>query len=190
MKKAAKIIRILTVPPILVMLLTVILYWLTPDIFHNLCDMILTICFLGIIPILAYPLQLCLPHFKEKGRSGQRTLAFILSIIGYISAVIYGYAVHAASSLQLIYNTYLISVILLTFLNKACKLRASGHACSITAPCIFLICFGGRFLIFPALLVFIASIWASLYLKRHTKADILLGVSACAVSFVIALLFC
>lgn len=155
MKKAAKVIRILTVPP-----------------------------------VLAYPLQLFLPHFREKGRSGQRTLAFILSLAGYISAVIYGYAVHAAVSLQLIYNTYLISVIILTFLNKACKLRASGHACSITAPCIFLIYFGSRILLFPALLVFTASIWASLYLKRHTKTDILLGVSVCAVSFIIALLFC
>ena len=50
------------------------------DIFNHWSDMFLCILFLGIIPVLAYPIQALIPSFKEKGRSEQRKLAFIFSM--------------------------------------------------------------------------------------------------------------
>lgn len=71
--------------------------------------------------------------------------------------------------------TYFISVVLLTFVNKVLKVKASGHACSITAPCLLIAMFCGWYHIFPCLLIAAASVWASLYLKRHTVKELLFG---------------
>lgn len=71
--------------------------------------------------------------------------------------------------------TYFISVVLLTFVNKVLKVKASGHACSIIAPCLLIAMFCGWYHIFPCLLIAAASVWASLYLKRHTVKELLFG---------------
>ena len=184
--KIAKIIRIITVPPIMILGLIIILSSLRKDIFQNNTQIIISILFLGIVPILAYLLQPILPKFKNKGREGQRKLAFILNIVGYILAVIIGYFMGVGSNLQFIYNTYLISVILLTILNKGFHIRASGHACSSTGPLLFLVYFIGIKAIVPCIIVGALTIWASLTLKRHTKKDIAMGTLSCAFAFVFA----
>lgn len=181
--KIAKIIRIITVPPIMILGLIIILSSLRTDIFQNKAQIIISILFLGILPILAYPLQPIVPKFKDKGREGQRELAFILNIVGYILAVIIGYFMRVDSNLQFIYNTYLISVILLTILNKGFHIRASGHACSATGPLLFLIYFIGFKAIIPCIIVGYGTIWASLTLKRHTKIDIAMGTLTCILAF-------
>lgn len=184
--KIAKIIRIITVPPIMILGLIIILSSLKNDIFQNNTQIIISIFFLGIVPILAYPLQPILPKFKHKGREGQRELAFILNIVGYILAVIVGYFMAVDPKLQFIYNTYLISVILLTILNKVFHIRASGHACSATGPLLFLVYFIGFKAIFPCIIIGCGTIWASLTLKRHTKMDITTGALTCILAFVFA----
>lgn len=181
--KIAKIIRIITVPPIMILGLIIILSSLRTDIFQNKAQIIISILFLGILPILAYPLQPIVPKFKDKGREGQRELAFILNIVGYILAVIIGYFMRVDSNLQFIYNTYLISVILLTILNKGFHIRASGHACSATGPLLFLVYFIGFKAIIPCIIVGCGTIWASLTLKRHTKIDIAMGTLTCILAF-------
>lgn len=181
--KIAKIIRIITVPPIMILGLIIILSSLRKDIFQNTTQIIISIFFLGIVPILAYPLQPVLPKFKDKGREGQRKLAFILSIAGYLLAVIIGYFMGVGSNLQFIYNTYLISVILLTIINKGFHIRASGHACSATGPLLFLVYLFGFKAIVPCIIVGSLTIWASLTLKRHTKKDIAMGIITCIFAF-------
>lgn len=186
-EKIAKCIRAITVPPVLVILMLVILYEKCPVIFHGLRDLWMSLIWLGICPILAYPLQKILPGWKEKGRTGQRNLAFICSIIGYLIAAVYGVLANVSLELQLIFNTYVLSVVLLDFLNKVMKKRASGHACSITAPLIFLAYFVSWKM--AAFCIFIGgmSFWASLKLKRHLPTDLLAGSIVCFVSFAIAL---
>lgn len=76
--QAAKIIRVITVPPVLVIALSIILYYRNDRMFRNLTDVLLTICFLGIFPILAYSMQKQIPDFKDRGREGQRNLAFFV----------------------------------------------------------------------------------------------------------------
>lgn len=185
--KIAKIIRIITVPPIMILGLIIILSTLKRDIFQNKAQIIISILFLCIVPIMAYPLQPIVPKFKNNGREGQRTLAFILSIVGYIFAVILGYFMKVTSSLQFIYNTYLISVILLTILNKVLHIRASGHACSAAGPLFFLVYFIGGRSILPCIITGIGIVWSSLKLKRHTLKELTLGALSCLLAFICSL---
>lgn len=185
-EKTAKMIRVMTVPPVLVIALILILSYTNESIFHGYADRFVAAFFLGIIPLLAYPLQQILPFWKEDSREGQRRLAFLLSIVGYVAAVIEGLLSGAGKELQFIYNTYFISVVLLAILNKMMKLRASGHACSVTGPLVFLIYFVGWIVIIPCLLVYGGSIWASIKLKRHTKKDLFMGTAVCLLSFLCA----
>lgn len=183
----AKTVRIVTIPAILVTVLIVTLYFAEPHIFNSYADAVLAVVFLGIFPMLAYPFQYLIPKLKEKGRACQRMLAFIFCLLGYTAGFIYGFAAHVSAELLFVFITYFISVILLTFVNKVIKVKASGHACSITSPCLFIAKFCGWYYIFPCLIVAAASVWASLYLKRHTVKELLSGLLVCVVSFVIAL---
>lgn len=185
--KLAKAIRVISVPPLLIMLLLILLYAFRRDIFGNPWDLLCMLVLLGIVPILAYPLQAVLPGWKEKGREGQRKLAFVLSIIGYTAAMAAGYLMNVSKELQLICNTYFISVVLLTVCNKLLHIRASGHACSMTGPLVFLIYFIGWQYFPVSLIVAAAVIWSSLYLKRHTVKDLILGILVCLIAFACAL---
>lgn len=70
----AKIIRIITVPPVMVLLLLTLLFTVRSDIFSGTGPFALSIVFLAGIPILAYPLSILIPSVREKGRDGQRKL--------------------------------------------------------------------------------------------------------------------
>lgn len=185
----AKIIRIISVPPIMITFLLVILNTTRPDIFRNNTEVLLSIILLGAVPVLAYPFQFLSSSLKEMGRPMQRKLAFIFSIIGYSLALLWAFIIHASDELLMICSTYFISVIILTFFNKVLQKRASGHACSVTGPLVFLIYLVDWKLIFPCLIIAILIFWSSLYLQRHTKTDLFYGVLsnllAFALSFII-----
>lgn len=184
----AKIIRIITIPSLLVTVLLIILYFTRFDIFKNNANFFITVIFLGIIPTLGYPLQYALPRFKDKGRAGQRTLAFIMNIIGYTTALLYGFMQNVSHNLLLIYMAYFISIVILTIFNKLFHIRASGHSCSITGPLILLIYFVGPWCILPSLLIYAAVVWSSIELRRHTVKDLIMGSLACIVAFGLSLI--
>lgn len=50
----ARIIRIVSVPPVMVSTLLIVLNICRPDIFHRTNDVILPLFMLGIVPVLAY----------------------------------------------------------------------------------------------------------------------------------------
>ena len=186
----AKIIRIISVPPVMITFLLVILNTTRPDIFRNNVEVLTSIILLGIVPVLAYPFQLLLSSsLEDRGRIMQRKLAFIFSLIGYATALLWAILVHTSKELLMICATYFISVVILTFFNKVLKKRASGHACSITGPLVFLIYLVDWKLIFPCLIIAMLIFWSSLYLQRHTKTDLFYGVLsnllAFALSFII-----
>lgn len=95
-ERIAKIIRIATIPPIMALVLLVTVYIFRPLTFGNVTNFLLSVVFLVLFPILAYPLQRFIPQFKNEGRNGQRTLAILLSNAGYLFGVI------AAMQLRLI----------------------------------------------------------------------------------------
>ena len=182
-----KIIRVITVPPVLVLLLLIILFVSKDTIFTDVTELIVSIIFLMLLPVAAYPLALVIPKYKEKGREGQRKLAFILSLVGYISALVYGLVAHVSQGLLLIFVTYVISVAILIVLNKIIMILASGHACSITGPLILTVYFIGWKCVLPCLALFALIIWASLTLKRHTPRELITGGGSAVIAFVIGL---
>ncbi len=150
-------------------------------------DAILGIFFIGILPVLSYPLQRFIPYYKDKGRDGQRNLAMVFSVAGYIIGCILALIFKAPYTVILIYLDYLLSGILITLFNKLFHLKASGHACGIVGPIAMLVYFG---LYIPAaigalltVLVFISSI----KMKRHTFLQ-LLGGSAITIAALLLLL--
>lgn len=186
--KLAKFIRIISVPPIMITFLILILFYTRPDIFHNIFQMIIPIIFLGVFPSLAYLFQLLIPSLKIKGRESERKLAFIFSLIGYTLALIWAVFEKVSNELLHICLTYFLSVLVLTFINKVLKKRASGHACSVTGPLVFLIFLINWKFIFPCIAIAILIFWSSLYLKRHTKADLCGGVIANLFAFALSYL--
>ena len=84
--------------------------------------------------------------------------------------------------LQWILNDYFLAVLVLTVINKVFKIKASGHACSCTLPYLFLSYYLGKYAVGICLLLYLAEFWASVYLKRHTVKEFLLGtITACLV---------
>ena len=182
----AKIIRIISVPPIMVTFLLVILNTARPDIFRNNVEVLISIVLLGIVPVLAYPFQFLSSSLEDKGRIMQRKLAFIFSLIGYATALLWAILVHTSKELLMICSTYFISVVILTFFNKVLEKRASGHACSITGPLVFLIYLVDWKLIFPCIIIAMLIFWSSLYLQRHTKTDLFYGVLSSLLAFALS----
>ena len=89
--KFNKIIRVVTIPPVIVttLLITFIYY----GVITSLVDKILLILFLGIIPILSYPFNKLLKGKRED----ERKLAFIFTIVSYTLGFIYAYIVTVIS---------------------------------------------------------------------------------------------
>ena len=184
-EQIAEVIRIVTVPPIITAaLLTVILLFSTNFGFRLIDYHVLSGC-LSIIPICVYPLCRAVPSLKEKGRNGERKLAFVFNLIGYGVCFVFG-AFSSNKNITLLATTYFISVIILTVLNKLLHIRASGHAASSFMPCVFSVIYVGAAAFSSFVILFIGSVWSSLYLKRHRLTDIIAGVLSAAVSFGIA----
>ena len=180
LKPIAKAIRFITVPPIVVTA-ELLLLLLFEDVFPQMLDFWLALVCLAVVPSLAYPLQKAVPAWRKKGQKMQRKLAFILSPIGYTAAVICSILRGAVPNLLYISTVYLASVVMLTVINQFTPWHASGHGCalfgSVFLPCLFL----GWHAFIPGAIFFAAAFWASVYLKRHTVREFLLG--ACCSAF-------
>jgi hypothetical protein len=187
-EKLAKIVRTVTVPPVMVFLLLMILFFAKPAIFATVPQLLVSILCLMVIPVLAYPIASLVPKYKDNLRDGQRKIAFMLSLAGYAAAVVYGFAAHVSPNLMLIYLTYFISVVILTIFDKVIGLKASGHACSIAGPLISMAYFIGWACVLPCAALFALIIWSSLALKRHTPKELILGSGSAATAFAVSLL--
>lgn len=185
----AKVVRTVTVPPIMALTLMVVLFAVNGGIFHNsVWELLMSILFLVLIPITAYPLQPLIPKYKDKGREGQRNLAFILTLGGYTAALIYMFVVNVSKYLALIYYTYVLSVLVLLFFNKVIKFRSSGHVCGIAGPLIIAVYLIGWKAIAPCCILFALICWASLRLKRHSPIELVGGCISCGMAFVCGIL--
>lgn len=170
----AKIIRTITVAPIMALVMLSILYGVRPDIFQGISHYVLSIVFLTILPLSAYPLQPFLPKFCNKGREGQRNLAIMMAVLGYLAGIVSVIFFHAQKELLLIYLAYFISGIGILFLNKIIKIRASGHACGVAGPIAILTYFIGVKALLGAIVI-VPVYWSSLKMKRHTVSQLFIG---------------
>lgn len=173
--RAAKIIRVITVPPVMAAWLILALWRSGGVIVRTPSEAAISILFLSLLPLLAYPIAALVPSLRARGREGQRNLAFGLSLAGYLGGWLYGRFFDDGQTLLFIFGVYVLSVVILLVFNKLLGLRASGHACSVAGP-ILVICFVLRGWWVPVCLgVFAASFWGSVRSGRHTVGEYLLG---------------
>lgn len=184
----AKIIRILSVPPIMVSIFILILAIHKNNIFRNSTEITIMIVLLGLVPALAYVLSGLVPKVKKQGREDQRKLAFITNLTGYSIALLWAIFTNVDKNLLLICLTYFLSVVLLTICNKGFHFRASGHAASFTGPLILLVYFLGWKVIIPALIIAVLIVWASVYLKRHTIKELAGGILVNILAFIFSVI--
>ena len=180
-EKTAKIIRIITIPPIEALAMLLILYGIKRTEFGTPGELLMTILFLTIIPVCSYPIASRKKN-KENSRNNQRNMAFIFNFLSYLAAMLVGYCMGCSRMLQWIFNSYFLAVMILTIINKVFKIRASGHACSCTLPYFILSYRLGWIAAVICVGFYLAEFWASVELKRHTVKEFLLGsVVACLV---------
>ena len=184
----AKIIRILSVPPIMISVFILILAFNKNNIFRSPTEIIIMIVLLGFVPALAYVLSVLVPKVKEQGREGQRKLAFITNLAGYSIALLWAFFTNVDKGLLLICLTYFLSVVFLIICNKGFHFRASGHASSFTGPLILLVYFLGWKAMVAALMIAVLIVWASVYLKRHTIKELVGGIVVNILAFIFSVI--
>lgn len=175
----AKIIRVISVPPVMVVALIALLSVFRPDVIPHFSQSLSAVIFLAVIPALAYPLSMIIPSVHEKGRNGQRNLAIYLSVVGYVGGCIYALLSSTGKHLTMIFITYLLSVVILLILNKGFRIKASGHACSLTGPIALMCYYLGAWWIAVGVILYALILWASLKTKRHTIREFLWGSFSC-----------
>ena len=172
-RRFAKIVRILSVAPVPAACLFVLMY--TYGRMNSIAELICGLLTISLLPLTAYPLQNLIPHFKNKGREGQRTLAMIMSTAGYVIAVSASVILDFSQSSRAVFLTYLLSGITLLIVNKVFKFRASGHACGLAGPMGVIAYLAGPtgFAVSGAVLLLV--LWSSLKLRSHTAPQFLVG---------------
>ena len=133
MRKIPYIIRVLTVAPLMALVMLLILYFHDATFFGNTLHFALAIVFLVVFPLLAYPLQRFSPKYKDKGREGQRALAFVFAVSGYVLGCAAVLILPTPTNVLIIYVSYLLSGVIAIVLNRLLHF-ASGHACGIVGP--------------------------------------------------------
>lgn len=187
--KIAKLFRILTLAQILALATLCTMFAYDSQWFGDSALLFsLAIIFLTVLPISAYPLQPIVPGFRGRGREGQRSLAMLFAVGGYILGCITNLFFNAPAVLWLVYLEYLLSGLIILVFNKVFHLRASAHACGVAGPAVMLAYLG----ITPALIVgavlYALSLWGSLVMKRHTLPQFL-GGSVVPVAVLVVLHF-
>jgi len=173
LKHFAKVIRIITLPPVIAVCFFVLVYFFKDNSFRSLTDFFLFIVFIAILPALIYPLSYAIPCIRKGGRKLQRSLALFFTPFCYLGLIIYLIITHGNASLWLIALTYFLSVLGLLITNLL-KVKASGHACAIMGPFFAgFFFFGWWTLLFLPIPVLI--FWSSLKTKGHTFKELLIG---------------
>lgn len=93
-----------------------------------------------------------------------------------------------SSESKLIISSYLLASIFIYLFSKYTMVNASGHACGITGPIIYLLFFIGKWAWF-GFLVLIAVYWSSIKMKRHTLDELLYGSFCALMAFIFAYYF-
>lgn len=186
----AKLVRILTTPQVTALALVSLLAVRRAELFRGAWDYGVSVFFLGIFPLLAYPAARLIPAARRVGREAERRLAFLFCLLGYLLLYIYGLCVRVDRRLFLLYEMYLFSGLILAAVNVLFQRKASGHACGTTGALLLAGCFLGWRWSMLFVLIFLLSAWASLALERHTVREFMIGSLCCVGGFVIGWLHC
>lgn len=131
---------------------------------------------LCVLPAASYGVWYAVPSLKREGRSSQRKLAVICSVIGYVLNTAYVLISGAAGCERLAVFTYLFSGIITAILSYAFHVKSSGHACGVSGPAFLLsITVHPAFLLLYLLLIPVVR--SSLKLKRHSLTELMIGTA-------------
>ena len=180
--------RVVTLPAVLALAVLITFYFARPEIYLRSYELFLSILFLLICPVLAYPIAKLIPVLREQGREGARNTAFITSMVGYLGAVTYTHLASSSKELCFIAETYFFSALLLFICNKAVGIRASAHSCGASGAAILFGAVMGGFAWLIALAVFLFSLWSSLSLRRHDGKEFIFGALCVMGGFMLAIL--
>lgn len=192
MKKFSKLIRILTVSPLMAMALSLLLYFCVLDSFSGVWMLIVCIFCLSVFPTLAYLIENKFHIYKKfhenySPRECERFLAIYFSLISYFVLTLVTFVTNQPTILKEMVLTYLFSVILIFIFSVVLKINASGHMCGVVGPIIFLsYSISLYFLISSIVLILI--VYSSLKLKRHTPLELFMGTIIPIISFVFSIL--
>lgn len=190
MEKLCKIIRIITLAPILAAFSLCMIALFCTDVFPSWWHFAYMLFFLGVLPLLAYPMQSVTPHFKDKGRDGQRTLAMIYAVAGYLLCLATLCFTAPTADMWLICLEYLLSGVLILIFNKGFHIKLSAHGCGSAGPIFLLLYFG---LYIPAIIMAIITVFAfaaSVKAKHHTVPQLIGGsLVSVLLLFVLAFIF-
>jgi hypothetical protein len=191
MKMLAKVVRIITVAPIMAFVLCTSILAFT-NAFNKIFIYFVCVICLSVIPTLAYPIENKTHIYAKKRpdlskREAQRALAIIFSLIGYAILAVVIFSMDCHQILKQMSLTYLLSGSFIFLLSFVFKINASGHACGVAGPVALLTyAVSPWFLILLPLLFFV--FWSSLKLKRHTPIQLIIGSAVPVVSLVISVL--
>ncbi len=189
MKKSDYIVRVLSTAPILAAIMIAALYLTHKEIFSSHWSFVSMLFTLGILPLFAYPMQRFIPKFKNDGRRGQRLLAMIFAVIGYILCFVMLLMLKGTRYEFFICLTYLISGIIILIINKVVKIHVSGHGCGVAGPVPVLIILGAyvtaAIYALSAIFVCISSVRS----KRHTLSEFFGGAAVSTLTSVILAIF-
>ena len=171
-----------------IMLTTI--WFCKPNYFQHLYFFLGSVLFLVIFPVLAYPLQPFIPKYKERGREGQRILAMIFAVAGYLLGCITNLFFHSTIELWFIYLEYRVSGIPIFLLNKCFHIIVSGHACGVCGPIALLFVFGIYEVTVPGLILILLVYLSSIKTGRHSIWQLIGGsIIPLAVILFLQLLF-
>ena len=171
-----KLIRIVTLAPVLAAVSLTLLRIAPQGVYRGAGDYLLALRWLTVFPLLAYPLQPLFPRYRDKGREGQRKLAIVMAVTGYIGGTVCSLITRACAGLRLVYLEYLLSGCLIFVFNRLLHVRASGHACGVAGPVAYLMWFFGLRALW-GLAVLALVYWASLKMRRHTLPELVWGTA-------------
>lgn len=193
MKKTTKFIRVITIPTNLFFIVLFLTYITDKNAFPTLFSFLTPFIFIGCFVLVSYVVSFIIYKIKNRKeekadlRHLQRLCAFIFSFIGYLIAFVISLCFKFPEKTLILISTYFFSVCFLSLLNLF-KIKASGHAAGIFGPLIYACHFINPHYIIPCTIIFGLAMFASLYLKRHTFSQFVLGTICAALAFLTSII--
>ena len=117
MDKLSRWIRVATAAPILAGCMLVVLYCCRSELIGGAPPLQWGLLCLTVLPLLAYPLQRYIPGFRGRGREGQRSLATVFAVIGYLLGCVGNALLRGTRAMWIVYTEYLLSGLLLSLIH-------------------------------------------------------------------------
>ena len=173
--KISKLISVISVAPMVALYVLTALFLHDKNLFgRNALWYGISLFFLTAMPLSAYLLEHVLPAYKHEGREGERKLAFIMCIAGYVLGTIVSFVFRAPLPVKMIFTSYLVSGGILALVNSLIQFKASGHACGVAGPFVVLFYLLGL-KVWYIILTLVPVFWARLRMGRHTLKELITG---------------